>query len=172
MELIIKKKKELGKTKPFVQWRFLVTKYNENEIEKAKELAKKINVDKLEFSQLRSDMGKELFKGDETKFEETKEWFPKEEKYRKYNFLTKKRKYVPKGCPFLWKQTLINWDGSISPCCSCYDARFDFGNMFESNLKTVWNGEKYRAARKLIGRGKSNKIKTICSNCLTNGFLD
>ena len=38
-------------------------------------------------------------------------------------------------------------------------------------FKSVWNNEKYRAARKAVAAHKPNGL-TVCDNCIKTGFID
>lgn len=169
IKAIIEKKKEVNKFTPFITWQFLVMRHNEHEISKAKKMAKDLGVDRLILSSIRCDMGRGLFWNDETKLEKTKKWLPRNEKYKIYS---KKQKGF-KNCNFLWVQSVINWNGSVSPCCAVYDEKYDFGNMFYSSFKDIWNNKKYRASRRMV-RQKSvcnSDMKTVCSYCIVNGGI-
>jgi len=173
IETIIRKKKELNKCTPHVIWQFLVMKHNEHEIPKAKEIAKDLRVDKLMFLPIHTDMGRELFEDDETKTEKYEEWLPRNEKYNIYNMRAKTRKMRPKICSFLWVQMVVNWNGSVSPCCSVYEEELDFGNIFDSGIKTVWNNTLYRISRQMVRRRKvcNSDMKTACYYCIKNEVM-
>jgi radical SAM protein with 4Fe4S-binding SPASM domain len=70
-----------------------------------------------------------------------------------------------KDCFWLYNQTAINWDGSVSPCCAIYDPATDFGFLSEEPFKKIWNNEKYRAARKFSVTGEVQGPMTICMRC-------
>ena len=70
------------------------------------------------------------------------------------------------GCPWLWKSTVINWDGGISPCCALDSKSTDFGNALTGTFAVTWNGEMYRASRRLYRGGfEKGAPQTVCSNC-------
>ena len=51
------------------------------------------------------------------------------------------------GCPFLGREAWINAEGRFDPCCAPDAQRRtlgDFGNVGESSLMSIWNGERYR----------------------------
>lgn len=139
----IKKEKNRQNSKlPFITWQFIVFDHNKHEIRQAKSLVKKWGFDRIVFVENRGDMGKELF--------------------------VKKKSKVKFKCNFLWRESVINWDGSVSPCCLYYDQKYDFGNAFKEGFYQVWNNEKYQQARKLILRGKVDSYDIICANCIGN----
>jgi len=138
----IKNEKEKQNSKlPFMTWQFIVFEHNKHEIKQAKELVKKWGFDRIVFIENRGDMGKELFK--------------------------KKNNIKKIKCHFLWRESVINWDGSISPCCLYYEQKYDFGNAFKDGFSEVWNNEKYQQARKLISSGKTKNKFIICQNCMS-----
>ena len=60
---------------------------------------------------------------------------------------------------------VINWDGNISACCIVDDVKADFGNIFNTDLKELWNNKKYISARSEFGDKKEITEKTICNVC-------
>ena len=172
IKLIVDKKRELSKRAPFIQWRFIVTKYNEHEIPQAEILAKGIGVNKLEICGIYCDMGEMLFWDNEAQFQNVKEWLPEDERYSVYDYTKRKRKNIPKNkCSYLWNQMMINWNGLVSPCCALWYEKYDFGNVLAHSIKEIWNNEKYRAARKVIRGGKESDVKTICHICKGNNAM-
>ncbi len=81
----------------------------------------------------------------------------------------KEAKHKKNFCSLPWKETVINWDGSVLPCCSVHEGKHTFGNAFEEGFKAVWNGEAYIAARKEMAQRK-NKRNTVCHICKAHGF--
>ncbi|MCD6434044.1 MAG: radical SAM protein [Candidatus Diapherotrites archaeon] len=171
IKLINKKKKELNSETPRIVWQFLVNRYNEHEVPKLKEFQHKYGIDKLVIGALRTSMADEIFLEDREKIELIKDWLPKNEKFSRYDYRKKERKLKKKYCHFLWFVSVINWNGSVSPCCGVYFEKYDFGNALKEGFKKVWNNEKYQAARNAVARRKY-KIETVCVNCLRTGFMD
>lgn len=172
VRLIVGERKKSKRRKPFLQWRFMVTKYNEHEISKAMEIAKKIGIDFLELGYFRCDMSKLPFLNDVSEFESVKEWLPKNEAYSCYDYAHKRKKILPNNdCSFLWTHSVVNWDGSVFPCCAVFDKKWNFGNMFRSNFGKIWNNIKYRASRDKITRDKDIGSKTICHICKRNNAM-
>lgn len=65
---------------------------------------------------------------------------------------------LQRRCTFVWQSTVVNADGTIFPC-QYY--REPMGNIRRDSLHTIWNGEKYRAFRAVIGQG----LLPGCSRC-------
>jgi radical SAM protein with 4Fe4S-binding SPASM domain len=161
---IIEKKKELHSSTPFITWRYLVMKHNEHEVAKAQKEANDLGVDELQLMAIHGDMGQELYWNEKRMVRENAEWLPLDAKYRLDRI---------KPCNFLWVQTVINWNGSVSPCCAVYPEKDDFGNIFDAGgFKKIWNNEKYRVARRIIRRKRINRshdiMENVCARCLIN----
>ena len=167
IHLLLDAKKKLKNDYTSLRLLFHVFKHNEHEIENIKELAKNLNVDLL-IDTMRTDMGKEIFEKVEDAIERDKAWIPENPKYSNYNLNEKdKKRYV--ACSQLWKMAMINWDGSVLPCCHIYGEQYAFGNIFKQKFFSIWNNEKYVLARKEI-LNKIEKSPTICHTCKKNGF--
>lgn len=172
IRLIVEERKKMKRRKPFLQWRFMVTKYNEHEIAKAREIAKEIGIDFLELGCFRCDMAKEPFLGNRSQFENVKKWLPKNEAYSYYDYAHKRKKIILENdCSFLWTRSVVNWDGSVFPCCAVFDKKWNFGNMFRSNFGEIWNNIRYRASREKVARDKEIGPKTICHICKRNNAM-
>jgi radical SAM protein with 4Fe4S-binding SPASM domain len=168
MRLLLEKKKQLKNHYTEIVWLFHVFRHNEHEINTAKLMAKEIGI-KLTINKMRTDMGKEIFETADKSIERDSEWLPVNPEYNIFDVAEKK----PKNrfsCDLLWSETVINWDGSILPCCSVYSETHSFGNIKESSFKSIWNNEKYISARKEV-LGRKNNIKTVCHICKANGYL-
>ena len=168
IEKIVKCKELLKSKSPFIQWRFLVNKYNENEIEKAKLLAKRLKIDKLEIGMIRCSMGEELLLNKETQYENVKEYLPDNEELSMYDYSLKQKKNIGNICKLLWFVSAIQPDGSVSPCEAVWNERFDFGNINDSPFMKIWNSEKYQSARKISRGDKISENGHICYICTRN----
>jgi len=164
MAKITEVKKKFNKKRPVVTWRILVNKYNENDIPRARELAKSLGV-AFSLGCIRCDTAKEIFMSLAEQYENIRPWLPSDERYSMYDYSKRRKKMVLcNDCSFLWTQSVINWDGSVLPCCTIFDPIYKFGNMLETPFRAIWNNEKYTSSRRLIAGGNS-AIKTICNTC-------
>ncbi len=170
IRLVVDKKRQLGKRNPKIVWQFLVSKFNEHELPRLEQVRKDLGIDQVIIGLLRSDMAKEIFTPDREKIESVRKWLPKNEQLSRYDYKLKKRKLQKRYCHFPWFVSVINWNGSVSPCCASYNEKLDFGNAFTDGFKAVWNNQKYRAARKAVASRKATG--TVCDNCLKTGFID
>ncbi len=67
------------------------------------------------------------------------------------------------ACRRLWFSTVINWDGSVVPCCFDKDGDFVMGNILQESLEHIWRGRRYRAFRNAVLRNRAGIA--MCRNC-------
>ena len=53
-------------------------------------------------------------------------------------------------CTFPFTTMLILWDGTVIPCCPDINVQYDCGNVFNTPLIDVWNGDKLNALRQVV----------------------
>ena len=164
MKLLADRKRELRSKNPEIIWQFLVMKHNEHEISKAKKMASEIGV-KLRLLPIRAGLGPDII--NDHKENKYISWLPK--KITRYN-KDGSRKFRIKSCLFLWLQTFVNADGSVSPCCGAFYKKDDMGNVLENGLQNVWNGGKYQLARAVV-KNKLINENIICSECVRRGYF-
>ncbi|MFQ5956544.1 MAG: radical SAM/SPASM domain-containing protein [Candidatus Brocadiales bacterium] len=167
LRMLATKRSELHSPTDIV-WLFHVFSHNEHEIERAKEEAAKLGI-RLEVNKMRPDMGKEIFETAEEAIERDGRWLPEDPQYNIFD-MEKKRPKRRSSCDLLWTETVINWDGSVLPCCSVYSEKYAFGNILKRPFREIWNGESYQAARRDV-LSKENGTWTICRACKNTGFL-
>ena len=168
VELAKLRDKANGSPKELI-WQFVVTKYNENDIENARRIASELP--NIRFATcpigLREDVI-DFAQYSKEELEELKEyWLPVNKKYIKKSFLTDDAYPIieDRNCPFLFETMLISVNGTVTPCCYTYKKEHSFGNIYESSLKEIWNNEKYVSSRKLFLDKNFNNSKTICTKC-------
>ena len=78
-----------------------------------------------------------------------------------------KIKNVSFCCNILWQRLVVSWDGSVYPCLF-HGVRDNknlyLGNVRNTSLKEMWNGEKMNRLRKLHKGGFSHS-NSCCDNC-------
>jgi MoaA/NifB/PqqE/SkfB family radical SAM enzyme len=182
--------RQKNKKFPLLIWQFLVNKYNEHEIDMAHEMSQKIGL-QFSLSPMRTSMGKELLLPLYERVKEMKDWLPLNPDYNKYERGIKPETRTRQTtCKWLWNSTVVNWDGSISPCCGVFDKVWDFQTCYDTSMeKTLtlhhaWNSPLYKLARKLVAAymKKSKELTSllqrsqneglICSKCIRYGFLE
>ncbi len=120
-----------------VNWTFVVFRSNEHQIESAQRLADEIGANigfKPPLFWDRSKMDSQM---------------PTDDKYRRYvwvdgEWLLKANRL---NCREFWQTAYVLPNGDMPVCCYDGQARFIAGNMKDSSLLDVWNGEKYNEMR-------------------------
>lgn len=158
---------------PAVEWKYIVMKPNEHEMNDAIKMAEELEIDRLLFSPF--SIG--WFKVDRVD----------QEGLRKYmtDMVSTDRRYLFNDWDSLWNEgftgyagerfthcwgvgrskSIIAWNGDVSPC-SCSKPPHDnvVGNVFEAgSFKKVWDSDKYREFRKQAVLD-CTKLKP-CDNC-------
>ena len=72
------------------------------------------------------------------------------------------KKYLP--CPEVFDKLSINWDGTVSACCSDYDNLMVVGDIREQSLKEIWHSEKMDRYRALLARMQHSRLP-LCRTC-------
>jgi len=158
--LLMQEKKKRRSRTPNVALQFLVMKHNESEIAAMRQLAKDIGVDRF------------LVKNIEVRsIGEANKWLPQNPAFRRYNFdgsTLRVKNDDQKYCSRPWASTLINWEGTIVPCCFDKNAHFPMGNIRDSvHFADIWFNGSYSAFRNKMLADR-NQIE-ICRNC-NQGF--
>jgi len=154
---IIKWKKELKSSTPFVIFQFLVVKPNEHQIEEVKRLADEIGVDevRLKTAQVYD------YENDPNQLIPVNEKYSRYRKNKNGEYFFKNK--LPNHCWRLWHATVISWDGLVVPCCFDKDASHRLGNLKDKNFREVWNNAEYKEFRTQILHSRKNI--DICANC-------
>ncbi|MBF0344748.1 MAG: radical SAM protein [Nitrospirae bacterium] len=174
------------KTFPQLIWQFLVNRYNENEVEEARQIAQRYGI-AFSPSPLRTHMGKELLMPLHTRVKQDTTWLPEGKTYRRYDYeVAPDTRTRQRSCKWLWDASVVNWDGSVAPCCGVYEKSWDFDNCFAPGVSfhRVWNSPQYRHARRLVQayvkgapslavlHKRCQDAGVICANCVRYGFLE
>jgi radical SAM protein with 4Fe4S-binding SPASM domain len=81
-------------------------------------------------------------------------------------------KYPPgMPCPFPWQYLVVQWDGTVVPCCRDYNSVNGIGNAWDSTLKDIWNSPSYDNFR-LQHRTGHYGPNAFCSNCMEIFYTD
>lgn len=155
IEEVVKWKKKLHLSKPFVIISFLALRTNEHQIKDIKKLGKKLGVDKvvIKTSQV-NDMSCR------------NDLVPAGEKLTRYKFVDghyELKKKLVNRCRRVWSSPVITFDGHIVPCCFDKNAGHSMGEITATNFENIWFGDCFRDFRKRIL--KDRKTINICRNC-------
>jgi MoaA/NifB/PqqE/SkfB family radical SAM enzyme len=190
---IIATRDRMGSATPAVQLNFVVTRHNEHEIEAFQTLADELGC-KAVFSEpsmnarfqdkdknlvslgLAEDVAKQKVK------DHLEHWLPT----TRTEFILEPYKQMARdgavpgpqyngkkdfNCPWPWRSTVINWDGQVVTCCGNFDPSEDMGSVFDRPFGEVWNGRKYRMARRSFKRpvADADLPGNACATC--PGFM-
>jgi len=167
MQAIQSAKKFLKRNTPFVQWRLLMTRHTELELEHAKVMSRTC-CDYLTPLPIHCDMAKEVFLNPEERFQNVEHWLPANEALCDYDKINRIEKKMRNSCSYLWSKITVHWNGDCFPCCKLFNDSFTFGNLLSSSPNTVWNSLKYQTARKIALGKKFDDNTVICSVCSEN----
>ena len=74
-------------------------------------------------------------------------------------------KDIKRKCPIVAKPIMqVLWDGSVVPCCYDFDGKIVLGNLKNSTVKEVWEGQKYERFREIHRKKEYAKVP-MCLNC-------
>ena len=153
--LVREKIKQNSKT-PLIYIQFIVMRHNEHQIGEMEKLTKDLGADKLLIKTVQVESLKEA-----------KEWLPGEKDLRRYQLegdLLKPKRVGAGPCPRPWTSSLVNWDGSVVPCCFDKNAHHKFGSVqVENEFDKIWRSKKYGNFRTKMLTDRSSL--DICSNC-------
>ena len=67
-------------------------------------------------------------------------------------------------CGFPYTQMYINYQGKAVLCCSDWKSEVIMGDVHQTTLKDIWDGEQYRWYRRMLADGRSQELP-LCQNC-------
>lgn len=157
IRLLVKVRLAKKSKKPLINLQFLVFKHNETQQPDLIALARDLGADivALKSAQVYGEDQAETF-------------LPQEERFRRYRYDGKKLRLkasAGNGCQFLWHGTVLNWDGSVTPCCFDKDGDFTMGNVFapETTYLQIWFGTRFMAFRRKLLTDRAGL--PMCANC-------
>lgn len=137
---------------------FLVSRHNENQIDKARAFARETGCElSLKSMQV-------IHEGS------TGYWMPSDKRFRRYEKEDNGyalRNSLPDRCARAWLNPVVTWEGNVLPCCFDKDAGHIMGNLNEESFSEIWDGPRFRLFRKSILAGRY--MNEICRNC-TSGL--
>ena len=150
-----------------ITWNFLVFSFNEGEIEATRRFCEDAGII---FQRREPFINKKRYAN----------WLPSyrkselnyvEEKVHLPGSRTSARPDRLKTCHWHYGISVVNADGSVSPCCAPWDQKDDFGKIGESaRFADIWNNAMYRKSRaSFAGKAADDiafgNIQTICEHC-------
>lgn len=164
---LIQARRELGLHSPVVVWKFLVNRWNEHEIETARQMASSLGI---EFATDLMGLADDLPDCDiGTPLEERmKTWLPMDPQYIKPCYQgTYRRPLFDEPCGELFLRPVVKPDGKVVPCCWVTNKRNAFGDLAEQSFEGIWQNTKYASARELFAEMTcvEPNVRTVCHEC-------
>lgn len=148
LEILVDARKKANKKFPLITWKYLKFPFNADEIEKAKKLSEKIGVDNFEV------------------FDAVTKLTDIYDEASLYKDSTALLSSLNPVCKSLWSSIYLEPDGSVLPCSLSFRKKESFGNLIDSEFMTVWNNDKYQAARALFGKHPNlENVPLPCKGC-------
>ena len=140
---------------PRLVLQFIVMKHNQHEIPRMKELAVGL---KMKYKQ------KTVWVDEDT----APDLLP-EKGYSRFFIDPKTKALRPTKercglCPFPWNWAMVNWDGTVVPCCKDPYRYHLFGNVFDENYRAIWRSKAFADFRKRLLKDPSRVKK--CNRCV------
>lgn len=155
LRILVKRKKELEKKNPFIEFQFIVMKQNEHQLDEVKKYCRDVSIDKLVFKTMQI-----------TSYQNAIKYLPVNPKFKRYtineNSFSIKSK-LKNHCFALWRTSVITWDGKVVPCCFDKDAGHKLGVLNGKTFADIWLSEQYQDFRRLVL--KNRKQINMCTNC-------
>lgn len=156
IQSVVAWKKQLHSVTPMIEIQFIVFKTNEHQMTEMKQLAKKLDADRLTFKTA------QLYD-----FEYGNELLTTIDKYSRYKVGSdgkyKIKSSLPNHCQRLWGGAVVNTQGEVLPCCFDKGSEFSFGNINKQSFTSNW-----QSTKALEFRGKilqNRKQFEMCRNC-------
>ncbi len=137
---------------------FIVMRHNEHQVPEFLRWAKEIGAD---LANVIDPCVRNVIEGHQMLPKDKRYWFYDEEAFERG--VLKPKHLHNNECTWIWNSVMVNWDGSLVPCCRDAQGKHVLGNVFERSLRDTWNGDKARAFRKRVVSAQGEV--DICQLC-------
>lgn len=167
---LVEARARLGSESPGLLWSFYLNRYNEHQIEHARELAAKIGVEIWfkplscpdDFQAERTRQGFDLFRPPPS----ASRLHPRQRNADLPEF--ELHPLLHPVCRQPFNVGVINWNGDVFPCCAVRGERFKLGNLVHQELDEVWNGKPLQSCRTFLRDfGPVQGGDSVCENVCT-----
>ena len=145
LKKLIAVKRRLKSSTPYIDFQFIIFKYNENQIEDVRRIAKQLGVDSLKLRPGIID---------------DPAWLPENKNLRSKLYVNRRKK--KKACWWLWRTTHVTWNGNVIPCCRVICDK-PYGNVRQQKFIEIWNNKDFVESRKVFTN--NGKRPTQCTSC-------
>ncbi len=154
MRAVRRRRDELRRKTPAIIMQWLPMKHNEHEIPLLRKVASEWGADRVEIktTQIYTD-------------DQAAQYLPRDENLRRY--FRKGQKWETKrryqSCKRLWFSTMVDWNGTVVPCCFDKDEEYPMGNALKQDFAQIWHSREYDRMRMTLIR--EGRVKAMCGNC-------
>ena len=140
VEALLRARRRMGSSTPFVEWQFLEFNHNAHEVDSARERAAEMGFDRLLVSNARPSFWQNQIASD-----------------------------AQKTCYWFYKAMNVAWTGDLKACCSDgLGESFSIGNLLQDELPAIWNGPTMLALRDLFLNPAPYDGSVATSKCITH----
>lgn len=149
---IVNKRDKLGLKKPEIHLQFIVMKHNEGEMKRAREIAREIGADFIDFKSMILSGGLWLSESERNRF--ASEFLPENEEFKRYQYIN--GSWILKNklngfCTYVIPgMVVIMWNGDVTICTMDVNGQFVIGNVREKSLRAIWQDNRYTELRKKV----------------------
>ncbi len=161
---LIAAKRRRAARKPFLIWQCLIFRHNEHEIDAVKALGEKVGVDTVGISAAAIPTPEMIPRGPGAYLYPERESQTKQEMTNAEDYEGNRRKELPL-CVWPWLGSVVNSNGSVSPCCGIEDEKDDYGDAFAGSFQKIWSGRDYRVGRGFVDDRRPRSHKNTCTEC-------
>ena len=163
---LLQTRDQLQRKAPEIVWQFLVNRYNEDEIDRAREIADELKI-KLDVRPM--DLDDELpdVLLPESLDMRKARWLPADNRYQAARYRGEYRyPLYPGMCADLFTRTVVTAHGKVMPCCLTWDPVNVFGDLLAETFDEIWYGKKYLDARsRFLKKDHLAQMDTVCYRC-------
>lgn len=142
-------KKRLGRSNPTMNYKLLLNKFNEPELEEAKKIAQEVGAEFLLHEhfwvpeELRDEWVADAYR-------QKYGALPVTSTAREDGEMRRRGDEIHTECRQLWDSVLVNANGDVYPCCIVQHADHRVGNLTEQSFDEIWNNEKMQNLRRYV----------------------
>lgn len=96
------------------------------------------------------------------------QYLPTKDEYQRYEWSESLLRWqligeLRNSCSFVETSLVVNWDGSVTPCCFDYLSEYVIGNLVHQSICQVWKGKPLQQLRELIQQERAQI--PMCASC-------
>ncbi len=157
IDLLREARERLGKKRPLLEIQFIYFPFNENDKDRAFEIAREHNVDRF-YTKTAKIMD----------MKNREQFLVQNEEHARYRITDdgdiELKIDPPNFCHDLWDQLNIDWNGKVISCCQNNDQDMAFGNAANEDPIEIWRSKRASNLRRQIL--KDRKSIPMCRNCV------